>query len=125
MLKQLIISTLAAGLLFLAGCDEDEARAVPVPTNSVIRVIVEHPNLGTGPNFLVKGYENIDAFEARQNGQAVKTASNGLAVLKGIKPGENYVDCRIPGDPALYSSARVKVGFADTTTVTLKLQPEE
>lgn len=117
-----LLGLVATAALF-TGCKDDEAEKLVLPGNRIVKVQVVHPTLGTGPNFLVRGYYTQEALDAGRPDVSRSTDINGDVILPGFSPGLAFVECIIANNPNYFDRDTINVPqTTDTTRVTLRPQ---
>jgi hypothetical protein len=108
----LLLLALVVATLF-SGCKKDDASSLAVTGTRVVKVQVIHPTLGSGPNFLVRGFYTLESLQANRPDVTATTKLDGYAVLKGFNPGLAFVECRIAGS----ASDTLNPGYFDRDTI--------
>lgn len=126
-LLHLLFLTAAAALF--AACADDSSDEIPPGDEEIfyfkgpLHVRVAHPDLGSGPNYLVKLYYTPREFDSRKPNFIARTDTAGIARFEDIRFGECYVDCAAPAPVALYDSAYTFVAGDTTEPTPLRLVP--
>jgi hypothetical protein len=114
-------------LLMLISCDDDDdaqPRSEPVAVYGQVEVTVEHPQKGTGPDFIVKVFKNLQDVENNEPWDQAETNKDGIARFKEVPIGETVVNCRVPSkdSTAFFAQDTIEVATNEQTDVTLKLR---